>query len=29
VGITAHGRLLDVCCVSYDKDGGRSSDEGF
>jgi len=20
---------LDVCCVSYDKDGGRSSDEGF
>jgi hypothetical protein len=18
-----------VCCVSYDKDGGRSSDEGF
>ena len=21
--------LLDVCCVSYDKDGGRSSDEGF
>src|SRR5690554_2879630 len=22
-------RLLDVCCVSYNKDGGRSSDEGF
>ncbi|ADV50464.1 hypothetical protein Celal_3192 [Cellulophaga algicola DSM 14237] len=22
-------RLLDVCCVIYDKDGGRSSDEGF
>jgi len=27
--VTAVSRLLDVCCVSYGKDGGRSSGEGF
>ena len=25
VGINARGRLLDLCCVSCYKDGGRSS----